>query len=72
LPSINGHFAVFTIDWTPEYILWKINGVLVRKETKNVPTNPMYMILSSGLASDINDGELPVKMEVDWVRAFSF
>lgn len=72
LPSISGRFAIFTVDWTPEFIAWKVNGVLVRKETKNVPTHPMYLVFSSGLGSDIDEGKLPVSMEVDWVRAFSF
>ncbi|HUX52790.1 MAG TPA: glycoside hydrolase family 16 protein [Williamwhitmania sp.] len=72
LPSISGQFAIFTVDWTPKSIDWKVNGVLVRKETKHIPSYPMYLVFSSGLGSDIDDGKLPVSMEVDWVRAFSF
>jgi beta-glucanase (GH16 family) len=72
LPSIRGQFAIFTVDWTPKSIDWKVNGVLVRKETKHIPSHPMYLVLSSGLGSDIDDGKLPVSMEVDWVRAFTF
>ncbi len=72
LPTISEKFAVFTMDWTKDELCWRVNGVVIRKEKNTLPDQPMYIVLSSGLCSEIESSKLPAYMEIDWVRVFSF
>jgi beta-glucanase (GH16 family) len=62
-------FFIYTVEWLPGKIVWKINGVEVAKSQQGVPVEPMYMVISSGLQKELN-GILPARLEVDWVRCF--
>ncbi len=72
LPTISEKFAVFTLDWTKDELCWMVNGMVVRREKNSLPDQPMYIVFSSGLCSDIEESKLPVFMEMDWVRVISF
>lgn len=72
LPTISEKFAVFTLDWTKDELCWRVNGMVIRKEKNTLPDQPMYIAFSSGLCSEIEESKLPVFMEMDWVRVFSF
>lgn len=72
LPSISEKFAVFTFDWTQDELCWSVNGMAIRKTKNNLPDQAMYIVFSSGLCSEIDERELPVFMEMDWVRVYSF
>lgn len=61
---------IFSIEWTPESIVWRINGLAVKEQTSNIPNEPMYIMLNSGLHQDIKPGKLPADMEIDWVEAY--
>ncbi len=61
-------FFIFTLDWTPEKLTWKINDVVVKEETNGLPDDPMYIIFSSGLQQEVDNSALPSSMEIDWVR----
>lgn len=62
-------YFIYSLEWTPEKLTWKINDVVLYEQTEGVPQEPMYIVLSSGIA-----GETPfngqTSMEVDWVKAF--
>lgn len=62
-------FFIFTLEWTPEKLVWKINGVEAMRETKNIPQEEMYIILSGGLDKPIHGTSA---MEVDWVRVYQW
>jgi beta-glucanase (GH16 family) len=62
-------FYIYSMEWLPSKIVWKINGIEVASNQKGVPEEPMYMVLNAGLQKDIN-GMLPAKFEIDWVRCF--
>ncbi|PZX12758.1 glycosyl hydrolase family 16 [Breznakibacter xylanolyticus] len=64
-------YHIFTLDWTPGKLVWKINGEVVNQQTNNVPDQPMYIALSSHVTDD-KIGSLPVEMDIDWVRCYSF
>jgi len=63
-------YCIYEIDWKPEGIRWKINGVTVRKQKQDIPDQAMYMILNSGVDGEIREKDLPKEMCVDWVEAF--
>ncbi|MEA3444391.1 MAG: glycoside hydrolase family 16 protein [Bacteroidota bacterium] len=66
--KIVSDFCIYSLEWTPEKLIWKINNIVVKEETKGLPEDKMYILFSSGLQIDPNDSNLPVSMEIDWVR----
>ncbi|MCA1757329.1 MAG: family 16 glycosylhydrolase [Bacteroidales bacterium] len=62
-------FYIFTLEWKPDLLVWKINGVEVMRVTRNVPHEEMYIILSGGLDQPIHGTSA---MEVDWVRVYQW
>jgi hypothetical protein len=63
-------YQIFSLEWTPEKLIWKINGITLYKTTQGVPQVPMYINISSSLYKDVNGSVLPAEVEVDWVRCF--
>lgn len=60
-------FYIFSLEWTTDKLVWKINGIEVARQTSNLPQEEMYIILSGGLDRPINGSSA---MEVDWVRVY--
>jgi beta-glucanase (GH16 family) len=69
-PDFSKDFYIFSLEWTPEELRWKINGVTVKKETQGIPDQPLYLIFNSGLQDQIDHTKLPGQMEIDWVVAY--
>lgn len=63
-------YFIYTLEWTPEKLIWKINGVEIAETTSTVPAEPMYLLLGSGLHKDLDGASLPSRMEIDWVRCY--
>lgn len=66
----SSEFHVFSMEWTPNAITWRINGLEVKTITGNIPSDEMYLTLSAGLYTDVHEG-LPDSMEIDWVRCYT-
>ena len=64
-------YHIFSLEWTRDKLVWKINGVTIRTATQGVPHVPMYINISSSLYKDTNGTPLPAEMDVDWVRCYS-
>ncbi len=60
-------FYIYTLEWTPNAIVWKINGVEVMRQTSGVPQEPMYINLAGGVDKPIGGIS---SMEIDWVRVY--
>ncbi len=60
-------YYIYTLEWTPDRLVWKINGEEVFRQTTDVPQVPMYISLSGGLDKPINGMST---MEIDWVRVY--
>ncbi len=60
-------FFIYTLEWTPDKLVWKINDTVAFTCTSDVPQEPMYVILSGGLDKPINS---MTTMEIDWVRVY--
>ena len=63
----SGDFFIYSLEWTPDMLLWKINNNEVFRQTSNVPQEPMYVNLAGGLDKHISG---PASMEIDWVRVY--
>jgi hypothetical protein len=60
-------YFIYTLEWTADKLVWKINGVEVFTQTSGVPQESMYILLSGGLDKPING---ITSMEIDWVRVY--
>jgi hypothetical protein len=60
-------FLIYTLEWTADKLVWKINNTVVHTQTAEVPKTPMYISLAGGLDKPING---ITTMEIDWVRVY--
>jgi hypothetical protein len=60
-------YYIYTLEWTSDKLIWKINGTEVFSQTSDVPQEPMYVLLAGGLDKPING---LTSMEIDWVRVY--
>ncbi len=69
-------FHVFSVEWTPEKYVFRIDGQVTDTITQGVSGQPEYLILSL-LSSDYElqhlegDDNLPQRMDVDWVKVWA-
>ena len=73
---------VFGLEWTPERIVWLVNGKrthsYARKsgDPERYPwTTPFYLMidmqLGGGWVGEVDESTLPVAMHVDWIKFYS-
>lgn len=60
-------FYIYSLEWTPDKMVWKINDTEVMTQTADVPQEPMYISFSGGLDKPVNS---MTAMEIDWVRVY--
>ena len=60
-------FFIYSLEWTSDKLVWKINNTEVFTQTSDVPQEPMYVLLAGGLDKPING---MTSMEIDWVRVY--
>jgi hypothetical protein len=65
-PRYANDFFIFTLEWTSDKLVWKINNTEVFTQTTDIPQEPMYVILAGG--TDTLNGM--TTMEIDWVRVY--
>jgi hypothetical protein len=60
-------YFIYSLEWTSDKLVWKINGTEVFSQTSDIPQEPMYVLLAGGLDKPINGLST---MEIDWVRVY--
>lgn len=70
IPGSPDQFYIYTLEWSKEKLVWKINGVPVFTQTENIPQEPMYISLSTHFTNTPLSEKLPISMDVDWVRCY--
>jgi len=60
-------FFIYTLEWTSDKLVWKINDTEVLTHTTDIPQEPMYVLLAGGTDKPING---MTSMEIDWVRVY--
>lgn len=63
-------YYIFTLEWSPNKLVWKINGKVFKTQTSGVPQEEMYINLSSNLKKNASESGLPSAMEIDWIRVY--
>jgi len=63
-------FYIYTLEWAPNKLVWKINGKVFKTQTSGVPQEEMHINFSTTLKQDAPESDLPSAMEIDWIRAY--
>jgi beta-glucanase (GH16 family) len=63
-------YFIYSLEWTPNKLTWKINGKVFKTQTSGVPQEEMYINFSSNLKKDASESGLPSAMEIDWIRVY--
>lgn len=63
-------YFIFSIEWTAEGLVWKVNGDTVATQSKDIPSKEMYLLISSHLYQPVKDELLPSALEIDWVKCY--
>lgn len=63
-------YFIYTLEWTPNKLTWRINGKVFKTQTSGVPQEEMYINFSSNLKKDASESGLPSAMEIDWIRVY--
>lgn len=64
------NYFIFTLEWSPNKLVWKINDKVFKTQSSGVPQEEMYINFSANLKKDASTGGLPSAMEIDWVRVY--
>ena len=76
-PDFSAGFHTFGMEWTPSKITWSIDGVDRFTVTSNIPTEPMYVLLTQNTDdtrswnSVDSTTPFPNVMDVDYVRVYA-
>ena len=69
--NFSSDFYIISILWTPEKIVWSVNGVEVYTYKGSIPQEEMYIVLSSNLKD--NAPKLSHStMSLDWIRVYTW
>jgi hypothetical protein len=60
-------FFIYSLEWTADKLVWKVNDTIAFVQTADVPQEPMYILFSGGLDKPISG---MTAMEIDWVRVY--
>jgi beta-glucanase (GH16 family) len=75
-PDLSADFHTFAVEWTPEAIVWYLDGVEKFRSAVGVPHQPMYLLLNLavGGAWPVPPDEttaFPASFQVDYVRVYA-
>ncbi|MCM1034159.1 MAG: family 16 glycosylhydrolase [Paludibacter sp.] len=62
-------YYIYSLRWTKTEMVWYVNNIEVFRTNRNMPTEPLYLAVSSFLP--IMERPAEGKMEVDWVRVYT-
>lgn len=68
--NLGGNFHIFTLIWEKEQITWKINGLTIRKQKKDIPQTPLFLNFFTSVQGKIDDRRFPVSLDIDWVKVY--
>lgn len=74
-PDFSTGFHEFAVEWSPQTIVWFVDGVERFRSEKNIPQGKMYMLVNLAVGGDWpgapdENTKLPAAFEVDYVRAY--
>lgn len=75
-PDFSADFHTFAVEWTPEVIIWYVDGVERHRSTEHVPQQRMYILANLAVGGDLpgmpdDTTPFPGVMEIDYIRAYA-
>jgi len=79
--SLADHYHTYTLEWTPDYVSWTFDGVVVRKTQggqANSLTNPESLRFNAwasdavGWAGAFDEAALPAYQFVNWIKYYRY
>lgn len=80
--NLTTKYNTFAIEWTPDYVLWKVNDSLIRKDTsetvkgfRNMPMQLRFNIwpsMSPAWAGHFNPQSVPKHQFINWVKYYKY
>lgn len=67
--SFKNKYFIYSLEWMPGKLVWKINNLVVKTQTTNIPDEEMYIVLNSGVYNELVKS-VPAKLEIDWIRCY--
>ncbi len=74
-PDFSKDFHLFSLEWTPDSLIWRIDGEEQFRVTEPIPKEPMYLYLNTAIGGNWPgppdaSTRFPATFEVDYVRVF--
>ncbi len=66
---VPAEFYIYSLEWTPKELIWRINNVEVHRETNKIPRQALFPAFNSFISDKNPGGEGHI--EVDWVRIYT-
>lgn len=63
-------YYIFSLEWTPEKMVWRINDAVVKEIEKDIPDEPLYLVLKAGLNERQQTDQVFIPMDVAWVKCY--
>lgn len=65
------NFYIFSLEWEPGKLVWKINDMVFKTQTQGVPDQEMYVVFNASLKEYAGESGFPSAFEIDWIRVYS-
>lgn len=62
-------FYIYSLEWTPTELIWKINNVEVYRATKAIPQQSLFPVFNSFISEKQKGGS--GTLEVDWIKVYT-
>jgi hypothetical protein len=69
--KLMGDYFIFSLEWSPSAITWKVNGLVLATQNEGIPAIPLFVNFSSGIYKDSVNGSVPASMAIDWVKVYT-
>ncbi|MFW5820600.1 MAG: family 16 glycosylhydrolase [Bacteroidota bacterium] len=63
-------YFIYSLEWSPEKLSWKINDIVFKEQKQGVPQTDMHLVFNASLKKDAKIMGLPSKMRIEWVRVY--
>jgi beta-glucanase (GH16 family) len=74
-PDFTADFHEFAVEWSPDRIVWFVDGVERFRSSKSIPSGRMYALVNLAVGGNWpgapdDSTVFPAALEVDWVRVY--